>query len=170
MTMIAGGVVVDRRRVALVDEGLPSIPHHHEGQKLPLPEAVALVARVQTSAEENARARLDEIERDLAVTIGGVALRVCPPLPATVEERITNYRAMCIADWIMYRTAIAHAAEARGWGVRWFEAKTVAADAAALLGEQALDAAMAAARKRLGTPWQIDQRMAMAAGIVGLGA
>lgn len=170
MTMQPGGVVVDRRRVVLVGEGLPAIPHHHEGQKMPLPEAVALVCRVRDSAEDQARARLAELAEEIDVPVSGLALRVCPPLPPTIEERITNYRAMCIADWIMYREALAAAAEARGWGVRWFEAKTVLAEAAQVLGEAELARAMTLARKRLGTPWQLDQRMAMAAGIAALGA
>jgi hypothetical protein len=38
-----------------VGEDLPKIPHHSEGGALPLQEAVALVERVQVSAERHAK-------------------------------------------------------------------------------------------------------------------
>lgn len=44
VTAAPDGTFVDRRRVELVDEGLPTMPHHHDGQKLPLPDAVAAIA------------------------------------------------------------------------------------------------------------------------------
>jgi hypothetical protein len=40
VTMARDGTLLDRRRVELVDEGLPKFPHHNEGQALPLDEAV----------------------------------------------------------------------------------------------------------------------------------
>jgi hypothetical protein len=46
---------LDRRRVERVDEDLPKIPPHGEGQALPLHEAVALVERVQVSSERHAK-------------------------------------------------------------------------------------------------------------------
>jgi hypothetical protein len=57
--------------------------------------------------------------------IRGVALRQCPALPPTIAERIKDYRAQNNADWVMYRKALAGAAEARGWGVHWYDAKKV---------------------------------------------
>jgi hypothetical protein len=54
VTVARDGTLLDRRRVELVDEGLPKIPHHSEGQRLPLDEAVALVERVRVSAEKHA--------------------------------------------------------------------------------------------------------------------
>ena len=55
----------------------------------------------------------------------GVALRKCQPLPPTIAERIKDYRAQNVADWVMYRKALASAAEARGWPVYWYDAKSV---------------------------------------------
>ena len=43
VTVARDGTLLDRRRVELVGEGLPKIPHHSEGQGLPLDEAVELV-------------------------------------------------------------------------------------------------------------------------------
>jgi hypothetical protein len=165
VTATADGTFVDRRRVELVDDGLPKIPHHHEGQKLPLHEAVALVERVRASAERNARARLDELAAEVHAEITGIALRECPPLPATVAERITNYRAMCVADWVMYRQALAGAATERGWSVHWYDAKRILAEAASALRRKTIDDLLDETGAAVGSPWQKDHRTAMAAAI-----
>jgi hypothetical protein len=49
VTVALDGTLLDRRRVELVGEGLPKLPHHSEGQELPLDEAVELVERVRVS-------------------------------------------------------------------------------------------------------------------------
>lgn len=165
MTATSGGVLLDRRRVELVDEGLPTMPHHHDGQKLPIEEAVALVERVRLSAERNAETRLDALAAEVDAKIVGIALRVCPPLPETVAERITNYRAMCVADWVMYRQALAKAASERGWVVHWYDAKRVFTDAAGALKRETIDDLLDEAKRSAGPPWQKDHRMAMAAAI-----
>ena len=41
VTMARDGTLLDRRRVELVDEGLPKLPHDNEGQALPLDEGRA---------------------------------------------------------------------------------------------------------------------------------
>ena len=46
------GTLLDWRRVELVDEDLPKLPHHHDAQALPLDEAEALIARVGRPARE----------------------------------------------------------------------------------------------------------------------
>ena len=107
VTVAADGTLLDRRRVELVDEDLPKIPHHSEGQYLPLQEAVALVERVQRSAERNAKLRLDAVAETFPGRILGVALRQCPGLPPTIAERLKDYRAQNVADWVMYRKALA---------------------------------------------------------------
>jgi hypothetical protein len=77
------GTLLDRRRIELLDAGLPKLPHHHEGQGLPLDEAVELVERVRVSAERRAVLALDSVT--MAVPrILGVALRNCPRLPPTI--------------------------------------------------------------------------------------
>ena len=46
VTAAPDGTLLDRRRVELVGEGLPRIPHHNEGQGLQFDEAVELVERI----------------------------------------------------------------------------------------------------------------------------
>jgi hypothetical protein len=124
VTVARDGTLLDRRRVELVDETLPSLRHHHEGQLLPMDGAVARVEQVRVSAGKHAVFALDAVA--MAVPhILGVALRSCPRLPATIAERIKDYRARNVADWVMYRKALASAAEARGWPIHWYDAKRV---------------------------------------------
>lgn len=151
VTVAGDGTLLDRRRVELVDDDLPAIPHHHEGQMLPTKEAVALVERVRASAEKHAAIALDAVAADVP-RIKGIALRVCPELPPTIEGRLRDYRARNVADWVMYRRALAKAAEARGWRVYWYDAKKVVA------GNNLPDM-----RKTVGPPWNADHRLAMAA-------
>lgn len=162
VTAAHDGTLLDRRRVELVDEGLPKIPLHHEAQGLPLDEAVALVERVRLSAEKHAVLALDAVA--MAVPhILGVALRHCPPLPPTIAECLRDYHAQNNADWVMYRKALASAAEARGWPVHWYDAKKVLASASRLTAN--LDAHFVKVRKAVGPPWNQDHKLAMAAAI-----
>ena len=170
VTVAGDGTLLDRRRVELVDEDLPKIPHHSEGQSLPLDEAVGLVERVRVSAERHAKLGLDAVARTLPGRIVGVALRQCPALPPTIAERIKDYRAQNVADWVMYRQALAAAAEARGWTVRWYDAKKVFAAAGEALRIEDLDAHFVQLRKSIGPPWGMDHKLAMAAAIVAAGA
>lgn len=166
VTAAGDGTLLDRRRIELVDADLPKIPHHSEGQALPLHEAVALVERVRASAERHAKAGLDAVAMTLPGRILGIALRRCPELPPTIAERIRDYRAQNVADWVMYRKALAAAAEARGWAVYWYDAKKVWDAAGEALGIADLDAHFLQQRKSIGPPWGRDHRVAMAAAIV----
>ena len=166
VTVAGDGTLLDRRRVALVDEGLPKMPHHSEGQSLPINEAVALVERVRLSAERHAKLALDAVALAVSAGIVAMTLRECPAwLPSSVSERIKNYRAQNVADWVMYRKAFAAAAEERGWGVRWYDAKTVLASASLALGIVDFDAHSLALRKSIGPPWDKDYKIALAAAL-----
>jgi hypothetical protein len=165
VTVAPDGTLLDRRRVDLVGEGLPKLPHHSEGQRLPLDEAVELVERVRASAEKHALLALDAVKMTVP-RILGVALRRCPPLPPTIAERIKDYRAQNVADWVLYRKALAAAAEARSWPVHWYDPKTVLAAAHQALHVDNLDAHFLQLRKTIGPPWNNDHKLAMAAAVV----
>jgi hypothetical protein len=148
-----------------VDDSLPAIPHHHEAQGLPPDEAVALVERVRASAERHAVLALDAVSSAVP-RILGVALRSRPQLPPTIAERLRDYRARNVADWVMYREALAAAAAARGWPVYWYDAKKVAGSASEALRVENFDAHFLNLRKAVGPPWNNDHKLAMAAAIV----
>lgn len=153
VTATRDGALLDRRRVELVDEDLPCIPHHHEAQMLPLDQAVALVERVRTSAEKHAALALDAVAAAVP-GIAGIALRRRQPLPPTIPERLKDYRARNVADWVMYRDALASAAQARGWSVYWFDSRNLR-----------LDGGVLQMRNVVGPPWTQDHKLAMAAAI-----
>jgi hypothetical protein len=169
VTAARDGTLLDRRRVELVDDDLPAIPHHHEAQGLPQDEAVALVERVRASAEKHAALALDAVATDVPHILG-VALRNCPQLPPTIAERISDYRARNVADWVMYRNALAAAAAARGWPVYWFDAKNVSAAASRALHVDDFEGHFLHLRKAVGPPWNQDHKLAMAAAIVAANA
>lgn len=158
VTVGRDGTLLDRRRVELVDDDLPALPHHHEGQLLAPDEAVALVERVRASAEKHAALAFAALATS-QLRIRGVVLRECQPLPPTIPERITDYRARNVADWVMYRQALAEAAAARGWPVYWYDPKGLDLDSGAF-----------DLRKRLGPPWSKDHKLAMAAAVGAVNA
>ncbi len=166
VTAAGDGTLLDRRHVELVDEDLPKIPHHSEGQGLPIDKAVALVERVRASAERHAKLVLEAVATTVPCHIHGVALRQCPELPPTIAERIKDYRAQNVADWVMYRKALAAAAESRGWAVHWYDARKVFDAASEALRIDDLNAHFLQLRRSIGPPWSKDHKLAMAAAIV----
>jgi hypothetical protein len=102
----------------------------------------------------------------LPAPIASIAIRMCPDLPPTIEERIADTRAANIADSVMYRQALASAAEERGWPVRWYDRKQVFRDAAAVVGREDVNAFLSSMGRLIGPPWQAIHKIAAAAAIV----
>jgi hypothetical protein len=178
VTLAPGGELLDRRRIDLTDRSLPTHPHHHEGswavgrylntpgaRALSLADAVALVERVRAAAALGARDHLEALANAIPVPIASIALRACPQLPPTIEERITDNRAQTYADSVMYRQALATAAERRGWSVLWYERQRVFRDAGMALGREDLDAFLEAMGRAIGAPWQAIHKLAAAAAL-----
>jgi hypothetical protein len=166
VTALPDGTLLDRRRIQLVADDLPKLPHHVEAQSLPLDQAIELIDRVRSSAEKHAEHALAAVASTIAAPIAGVALRASPPLPATIAERITDYRAKNVADTVMYRNALARAAQARGWTVHTYQTKHVFESARQALNIADLDAHVRDLRQSLGPPWTQDHKLALAAAIV----
>jgi hypothetical protein len=177
ITVAPGGELLDRRRIDLT-RGLPTHPYHHEGswavgryvnsswaRAISLGDAVALVERVRESAARGARASLEALAATVPVPIASIAIRVCPQLPPTTEERIADTRVANVADSVMYREALANAAEARGWSVHWYERERVFRDAAVALGGEDIDAFLRAMGRSIGPPWQAKHKLAAAAAL-----
>lgn len=177
VTVAPNGELLDRRRIDLT-QGLPTHPYHHEGswavgryvnsswaRPISLPEAIALVERVRAAAANGARESLDSLAATVPVPIASIAIRVCPKLPPTTEERIADSRAANVADSVMYREALATAAQARGWSVIWYDRERVFRDAATVLGKKDVDAFLIAMGRTIGPPWQARHKLAAAAAI-----
>jgi hypothetical protein len=132
-------------------------------REISLAEAVALVERVRASAARGARESLEALARAVAVPIAGIAIRACPELPPTTEERIADARAQLVADSVMYREALAAAAEARGWTIYEYDRERVFRDAARALSSKDIDALLQAMGRAAGPPWQAKHKLAAAA-------
>lgn len=136
---------------------------------LSLAHAISLVERVQASAARGARDSLKALAANVTLPIVSIALRVCPDLPATIEERIRDNRAQTVADTVMYRNALAEAGRARGWSVHWYDRERVFGEAAAALKHQDIDAVLVAMGRSAGPPWQAKHKLAAAAALAALG-
>lgn len=181
VTVARDGKVLDRRRIDLTRD-LPTHPHHHEGswavgryrnspwaRAISLPEAVALVERVRGAAAAGARESLEALAAAVPLPIAGIAIRVCPSLPPSTEERIADNRAQTMADSVMYREALATAAAARGWSVSWYDGEKVFREAAAAIGCKDVTAALQAMGRAIGPPWQAKHKLAAAAALAAMG-
>src|SRR6476620_769852 len=93
--------VVERRRVTLIDAGLPTLPYHHESLGMKVDAANALIARVRRSIAGCASRALREVVTDLAPAYPVVALAIreppFPELPDTVAAVRQSYRLQCAA-------------------------------------------------------------------------
>jgi hypothetical protein len=177
VTVALGGAFLDRRRINLTD-GLPTHPHHHQGswavgrylnspwaRPISLADALALVERVCEAAARGARESLEALAATVPMPIEPIAIRVCPKIPPTTEERIRDNRAQALADTVMYREALAAAAEARGWSVYWYDRERVFHDAASALGREDVNDFLSAMGRAIGPPWQAKHKLAAAAAI-----
>jgi hypothetical protein len=153
-----GDEVVDRRRIALVEPGLPVAPIHHEGGTWPQhgtpdrtdAELSALVARVRESAVRATRTAL----AGLPGPIESLSLRAMPDLPEDIAVlRRPPYESR--ADAVHYRRVLAEVAESLGWTVHTYDARTVEARSGVDLS-----------RTRRGAPWTKDHRVAFAAAVL----
>src|SRR3954466_2054849 len=113
--------VVDRRRVRLIEEGVPSQPYHHETLALGDAESEQLLRRVRRSIAACTDNALRHLAADLSpqYEVAAVAIRQPPlaDLPPTVGEVHRSYHATCRADGMLYHSAICQAARQRGWEV-----------------------------------------------------
>jgi hypothetical protein len=167
VTVGARGELVDRRDIDLVDPGMSTHPHHHEGswamgrylstpgaRRMSIAEAVALIEHVRATAVRRATDALAALAASVP-EIRAIALRACPLLPDGIEARIADARAQTQADGVMYREVLAAAATARGWRVRWYEEARM----------RDVDAAVAAIGRTAGPPWRAAHKLAAAAAL-----
>ena len=165
VTASADHRVVDRRRIELVEPGVPAAPVHHEGKPLGDDAVATLVARVRASAARATSASLDALASAAHEPIVSLSLRAWPldfPDDIAVQRR-APYEAR--ADSVMYRRILDDLARARGWAIHVYDARTVEHDAARILAARA-DEILHGPRATLGPPWAKDHRMALAATVL----
>jgi hypothetical protein len=166
--------VVERRRVTLIDAGLPNQPYHHETVGMPEDEANALIGRVQRSVAAWTSRALQDVVTDLAPAHAIVALAIRKPLFPTLPETVApvrqSYRLQCCADGMLYQLAMCRAADDLGLEVDLYTRGEEAVRAAERLGMTADDiqSFVGGTGRPSGPPWTQDHRRAYAAGIAAL--
>ncbi len=182
VTLAPGGKILDRRQIDLTS-GLPTHPYHHEGswavgrylnsswsQSISLAAAVALIERVHAAAAYGARESLEALAKTVPMPIANMSIRACARLPPTIEERISDTRANTLADSVMYREALATAAQSRGWVVHWYDREQAMIEAKKALGSHDLGAFLQTMGRTVGPPWQAKHKLAAAAALAAASA
>ena len=166
--------VVDRRRIELIEAGLPTAPVHHlggahpmHGTSVPLDDdaLTALVAEVRASVVRAASAALDDLAAALPEPIVSISVRAWPdgfPTDIAVQRRPPSESR---ADSVMYCQVLAELGRARDWDLHFYDARRVEDQAAQILGGRA-DEVLRGPRARLGPPWSKDHRTALAATVL----
>jgi hypothetical protein len=114
VTASADHAVVDRRRIELIERGLPAAPIEHEAGPLGNAAAATMVAEVRASVRRAAAASLDQLAASLPGPVVSVSLRAWPPdFPDDIAVlRRPPYDSR--ADSVMYCQVLAECADARG--------------------------------------------------------
>ena len=168
--------VVERRRIALIDAGLPTLPYEHDTVGLREKEATALIARVRRSIAACTSRSLRQLIADLTPSYSAIALAIREPLfselPETVAAVHESYRLKCAADGMMYQFALCHAADSLGLEVHQCRRGDEIALAAERLDlrEQTVESFVRGSGRPPGPPWTAEHQRAFAAGIAVLAA
>src|ERR1700704_3840698 len=168
--------VVARRRVALIDTGLPTMPYEHDTTAMREDEANAVIARVRRSIAARTSDALRRVVIELASAHTAIALAIREPpfddLPATVAAVRASYRLLCAADGMLYQLAICRAARQLKLDVHMCPRGQETARAAQRLGGTTAEIEEFVSRVGgpAGPPWTQEHRRAYAAGIAALAA
>ncbi|MCP5179770.1 MAG: hypothetical protein H6993_07750 [Pseudomonadales bacterium] len=168
-------VILDRRRLDLLSDGLPQQPYQHDTINMPDVEAQALVDRVRADAMARAKVALQALVDDLDADtwrIDVLTLRepAWPDLPTSVAEVHANQRALHVADGMIYHDAVVSAAAERGLEIVFFHKNDVLSICCDRLDCSAheLEEILLQFGKEVGSPWQKEHQMAAAGAIDAL--
>ena len=134
------------------------------GRPWTTPRSPALVAEVRASVVRATALALDALADATSEPIVSLSIRDWPADFPTDIATLRRVPYESRADSVMYCQVLAELGTARGWPVRRYDAKTVEADAARILGARAHQV-LQGPRATLGPPWSKDHRMALAATI-----
>lgn len=166
--------VVVRRRITLIEPGLPTLPYEHDTAAMKEADADELIARVRRSVDRQCSVALERLATELSPTCRIVALAIreppFPQLPATVADVRRSYRLQCAADGMLYQLALCRAATKLGLDVQLCRRGDETARAAQCLdttpGE--VEEFVSRTGRPAGPPWTQEHRRACAAAIAAL--
>ena len=162
----AAPVFVDRRRVELIDKGLPTAPYHREALKLDIKAAIDLVNRVRHSVAEHATAAASTMLKTCRAQVLILPSSPYHRLPDSLEEVLRSRPLTYAADGMLYREFLAEAATEVGMEVRRYPRKTdpmMLAAKAMGVDVAAVTSVIAQFGREAGAPWRRDHKMAAAA-------
>jgi len=166
--------VVDRRRVELIEKGVPSQPYHHETLSLGDTDAERMLRQVRRSIAACTATAFDRLAADLSPQYRVSAMTIRQPplasLPATVAEVHSSYYVQCRADGMLYHSVICTGARERGWTVTLHprgEELAIAADALRVSPRE-VERFLHELRHTMKSPWTAEHRNAVAAAIGSL--
>ena len=167
--------VVTRRKIALIDPGLPTLPYEHDTMAMRPDEAQALVASVRKSIAANTDRALqrlvDELSREHPVRTLTIRKPPLSKLPASVAE-CTHRSPEYSADGMLYNLALCAAARRAGLDVQLWRRGNEMTLAATALGAspEAVQEFVAGPGRPEGPPSTAEHRRAYAAAIAALAA
>jgi hypothetical protein len=166
--------VVERRRVTLIEPGLPTQPYEHDTMAMREDEANALIARVSKSVSMCTARALERVVGELAPAHTVVALAIrkppFPSIPASVAAVHASHLLRCSADGMMYQQAMCVAATRLKLTVelcRRGDEMTRAAEQLGVTSDE-IDVFVSRSGRPAGPPWTQEHRRAFAAGIAAL--
>ena len=168
--------VIERRKVTLIDAGLPTQPYEHDSRALREDEAEALIARVRKSIARRTAIALQRVVTELAPAHGVIALAIrespFPALPESVATVRRSYRLTNCADGMLYQFAMCRTARQLGLDVQLCRRGQESSRAAQQLNvtREEIEEFVSGAGRPAGPPWTEEHRRAFAAGITALAA
>jgi hypothetical protein len=168
--------VIERRRVALIDRGLPTMPYEHGTTAMREVEANAIIAQVRRSIAIRTSEALRRVVIELPPAHRAVAIAIREPrfdgLPARIAAVRASYPLLCAADGMLYQLAICHAARQLELDVHMCGRGEETSRAAQRLGVTPgeIEDFVSRTGRPAGAPWTQEHRRAYAAGIAVLAA
>jgi hypothetical protein len=166
--------VVARRRITLIDRGLPTQPYEHGTRGKSPDEAEALIADVRSSVAKTTglalRRLVDELSREHPVAALTIRKPPFEKLPARVADVHASYQLFCSADGVLYHLAIRNAAKRLGLDVHLCRRGEEIDLAAAALGAspETVEEFVTGRGRPSDPPWTTEHRRAYAAAIGAL--
>jgi hypothetical protein len=163
--------VVGRRRVTLIGDDLPRMAYHAAAE-LDTDAAERLVASVDASIADHARAVVGELADTPDVAVVGVAVVGQPREIPDVAVVLASHARMHACEGEQYRRGIVEAANDLGLPVLRVGADELTARTTELLEwtSERAEQELAAVRAALGAPWQSDHKQAALAALTLLRA
>jgi hypothetical protein len=166
--------VAARRRVTLIESGLPTQPFHHEATAMTDDAANALITKVRRSVAVHAADALRRIAIELepAHAVVALVIRESPfdHLPDDYAVVRKSYRLLCSADGMLYQLALRYAARELNLAVQLCRRGAETSLAAHALGVTSaqIEKFVSGIGRPSGPPWTQEHRRAYAAGIAVL--